>query len=185
MRLRRQRRAGSGRRRPRGAGGGAAGGRDRDAGGAHDRAGSGVRRYLLDRARLRRLDLARRRHPRRRLAVGAGQSQLDVGGVAAFAAEDDLVLTGLGVGHVLVADAAAHHAGVALDHHAVHATALVDAVVGADVLAVALLQRLVAHVEAVRVFHDELTGAQDAALGPRLVACLGLEVIPELRQLLV
>ena len=32
---------------------------------------------------------------------------------------------------------------------------------------------------------SELARAQDAALGPRLVALLGLDVVPELRQLLV
>ena len=128
---------------------------------------------------------ARRELARRRLGVGAGDGRLDVGGVAALAAEDDLVLAGVGEGHVLVADLAAHHARVALDHHEVEAAARVDAVVGADVQAVALLQRLFAHVEAVRVLHDELARAQDAALGPRLVALLGLEVVPELRELLV
>ncbi len=121
----------------------------------------------------------------RRLGVGAGDGRLDVRGVAALAAEDDLVLAGVGVGHVLVADRAAHHARVALDHHEVEAAARADAVVGADVQAVALLQCLVADVEAVGVLHDELARAQDAALGPRLVALLGLEVVPHLRQLLV
>src|SRR5450756_2741941 len=42
-----------------------------------------------------------------------------------------------------------------------------------------------ADVEAVRILHDELAGAQHAALGPRLVTLLGLDVVPELRQLLV
>ena len=123
---------------------------------------------------------ARRQLAVRRLRVGAGDGRLDVGGVAALAAEDDLVLAGVGVGHVLVAHGAAHHAGVALHHHDVDAAARVDAVVGDDVLAVALLQRLVAHVEAVGVLHDELAGAQHAALGARLVALLGLDVVPEL-----
>ena len=67
----------------------------------------------------------------------------------------------------------------------VDAAAREDAVVGDDVLAVALLQRLVADVEAVGVLHDELARAQHAALGARLVALLGLDVVPELRQLLV
>ena len=52
-------------------------------------------------------------------------------------------------------------------------------------LAVALLQRLFVDVEVVGVRHDELTGTQHADLGPRLVALLGLDVVPELRQLLV
>ena len=84
-----------------------------------------------------------------------------------------------------MADRAAHHARVALDHHAVEAAALVDAVVGGDLQTVALLQGLFAHVEAVGVLHDELARAQHAALGARLVAFLGLDVVPHLRQLLV
>ncbi len=121
----------------------------------------------------------------RRLGVGAGHRGLDVARVAALTAEHDLVLAGVGVGHVLVADVAAHHAGVALDHHEAEAAAPVDAVVSGSVLAVALLQGVEADVEAVRVLHDELARAQDAALGPCLVALLGLEVVPLLRQLLV
>ena len=49
-------------------------------------------------ARRRRIGRGRRRSP----GSGAGHGQLDVGGVAALAAEDDLVLAGLAEGHVLV-----------------------------------------------------------------------------------
>ena len=85
-----------------------------------------------------------RRHPcpglaHRRLTIGAGQRHLGVGRVAALAAEDDLVLTGVGVGHVLVAHRAAHHARVALDHHHFEAAARVDALVSGDVRGVALV----------------------------------------------
>ena len=119
----------------------------------------------------------------RRLAVGAGHRQLDVRRIAALRAEDDLVLAGLGGRHVGVRDVAAHHARVLVDHPAVDAAALVDAVVGADVLLVAHLERLVVDVEAVGVLHEELARAQDAALGARLVAFLGLDVVPELGEL--
>ena len=84
-----------------------------------------------------------------------------------------------------MADGAAHHARVALDHHAVDAAARVDAVVGGDLQPVALLQPFLVDVEAVGVLHAELARAQDAALGPRLVALLGLDVVPHLRELLV
>ena len=50
---------------------------------------------------------------------------------------------------------------------------------------IALLQSLVACVEAVGVLHDELTRAKDSALGAGFVALLGLDVVPELRKLLV
>src|SRR5208283_5216329 len=39
--------------------------------------------------------------------------------------------------------------------------------------------------ERIRVFHDELTHPQQARLGARLVAELGLNLIPDLRQLLL
>ena len=41
------------------------------------------------------------------------------------------------------------------------------------------------NVERVRVLHDELAHPQQARLGTRLVAELGLNLIPDLRQLLV
>ena len=41
------------------------------------------------------------------------------------------------------------------------------------------------HVERVRVFHDELAHAQQAGLRARLIAKLGLDLVPDLRQLLI
>ena len=47
------------------------------------------------------------------------------------------------------------------------------------------LEPLLVAVERVRVLHDELAHAEEAAARPRLVAVLRLEVVPGLRQLLV
>ena len=65
------------------------------------------------------------------------------------------------------------------------AAALEDPVVGASVALEALVEPGLVAVERVRVLHDELAHAEQAAARPRLVAILGLEVVPELRQLLV
>ena len=52
-------------------------------------------------------------------------------------------------------------------------------------LAEALVETGRVPVERVRILHDELADADEAAAGTRLVAILGLEVVPGLRQLLV
>ena len=80
---------------------------------------------------------------------------------------------------------AAHHADVRLDHPVGQPAAVVDALVDLDVALVALLQPLLVAVEAVGVLHQELARAQDAALGPRLVPLLGLDVVPDLGQVAV
>ena len=50
---------------------------------------------------------------------------------------------------------------------------------------VAAVQARGVDVEAVAVLHDELAHAQQAGLGPRLITELGLDLVPDLRQLLV
>ena len=84
-----------------------------------------------------------------------------------------------------MADGATHHAVVALHSEKAHATAREDAVVGGHMLVVAHLHSLDVDVEAIGVLHDELASPQDPALGTRLVALLGLDVVPKLRQLLI
>ena len=64
-------------------------------------------------------------------------------------------------------------------------TALEDAVVRVPVEPEAPLEPLRVAIEGVRVLHDELAHADQAAAWPRLVALLRLEVVPVLGQLLV
>ena len=75
--------------------------------------------------------------------------------------------------------------GVRLDLVELEAAARVDAVVGLLVQGVALVEAGLVAVERVGVLHRELAGAQDAALGPRLVALLDLDVVPDLRQVAI
>ena len=57
----------------------------------------------------------------------------------------------------------------------------IDAVVQIE----AAVEARLVDVKGVAVLHDELAHAQQARLGPRLVAELGLNLVPDLRQLLV
>ena len=81
--------------------------------------------------------------------------------------------------------AAAHGAGMRFHGDYVEAAAGEDPAVGVVVLLVGDVQAFGVHVEGVGVLHDELADAQQAGFGPGLVAELGLDLIPDLRQLLV
>ena len=63
--------------------------------------------------------------------------------------------------------------------------ALEDPAIGVVVLLVGDIQPGRVHVERVRVLHDELPHAQQSRLRPRLIAKLGLDLIPDLRQLFI
>ena len=80
---------------------------------------------------------------------------------------------------------AAHHADVGLDAVEAQARPLHDAVVGADVQLVALVEPLGVAVEGVGVLHDELARAQHARARARLVALLDLEVVEDQGQVAV
>ena len=110
---------------------------------------------------------------------------LEIGGVAADGADGDEVLAGLGRHHEFLRLAAAHRAGVSFDHLVGEAAALEDAAVGAAVLLVGAIETGLVEIERVGVLHEELAHAQQAALGAGLVAELGLDLIPDLRKLLV
>src|SRR5262249_54259239 len=108
---------------------------------------------------------------------------LDVRGVVAPLAEDDLVLAGLARGEVLVSAAAPHQPDVPFDLVVAQATAVEDAAVRGGVAPVARGQAFLVAVEAVGVLHDELAYSQQAPARPWLVTGLGAEVVPDLRQL--
>src|ERR1043166_2311005 len=60
-----------------------------------------------------------------------------------------------------------------------------DPAVTFEGLAVGFVQPRRSQVEGIGILHDELPHAEQAALGTKLVAELGLDLIPDLRELLV
>ena len=103
----------------------------------------------------------------------------------ALGAGGDQVFAGVGVDHELLRSGAAHGAGIGLDDDEAEAAAGEDGAVGLVVLVIAFVQAGGVDVEGVGVLHDELAHAEQAGLGARLVAELGLNLVPDLRQLLV
>ena len=81
--------------------------------------------------------------------------------------------------------AAAHGAGVRFHHGVLQSAAFENAAIRLVVLLVCDVQAGLVHVERVRVFHHELAHAQQTGFRTRLVAELGLNLIPDLGQLFV
>ena len=110
---------------------------------------------------------------------------LGVGCVVAALAANEHVLAGARRSQVVDRQLAAHDPALRLHRDRLHPAAVEDPVVRLAVLLEAGFRALLVAVERVGVLHDELADPQEAAPGPRLVAVLDLEVVPELRQLLV
>ena len=110
---------------------------------------------------------------------------LQIGRISAHRAACDQVLAGVGVHHELLRLRAAHRAGISVNGNKPQAAALEDRAIGCVMQVVALIEPFLVQVEAVAVFHDELAHAHQAGLGPRFIAKLGLDLVPDLRQLLV
>ena len=109
---------------------------------------------------------------------------LDVGRVARTGAGDE-VFARVGGDHELLRAGSAHCSGVGLDHQELQPAAREDAPVDGLVLGVAGVQARLVDVERVGVLHQELAHTQQARLGARLVAKLGLDLVPDLRELFV
>ena len=114
-----------------------------------------------------------------------GHGLLDVRGVTALRAHDDEVLAGGGRADELGGVRAAHRAAGRVGRDGRDGQPLEDPHVGVAVRGEGPVQPGPVQVEAVGVLHGELAGAHQAGLGPRLVAQLGLELVPQLRQLAV
>ena len=110
---------------------------------------------------------------------------LEVGRVVAVHAAHERVLARAGGREEVVRLVPAHLAALGLDLEELEAAALEDAVIRLRVLAEALVQTGLVAVERVGVLHDELADPKQPAPGPRLVPVLRLEVVPDLRKLLV
>ena len=114
----------------------------------------------------------------------AGRSALEVRGVAGGGGGDE-IFAGLGVDHELLRLRTAHRAGVGFDGEEVQAAAGEDTAVDGVVLVVGEVEARRVNVEGVAVLHEELADAEQAGLGAGLVAELGLDLVPDLRELLV
>ena len=129
--------------------------------------------------------------PRLRCArpVGGGRQcrcrLLQVGGVTALRAAGDPVLPRVGRAHELYRVAAPHVPAGRLDRDRRDAEPGEDPLVRAAVRLERGVQPGLIQVEAVGVLHGELPHPDQAALRPRLVPELELELVPELRQLAV
>ena len=109
---------------------------------------------------------------------------LEVGRVVAVLAGDERVLARAGRREEVDRLAAAHHPALRLDARSASSPqrSKIRSYAPSCALEARVEAGLVA-VERVRVLHDELADAEQAAARPRLVAVLRLEVVPELRQL--
>ncbi len=140
----------------------------------------------LARRDARRLDLLR--PVQRRGELGTPRDalrDLGVGRVVAALAADERVLAGAGGREEVDGQLAAHDPALRLHRVGLDAAAVEDPVVRLAVALEARERALLVAVERVRVLHDELADAEQAAARPRLVAVLDGEVVPELGQLLV
>ncbi len=113
-----------------------------------------------------------------------GGGAFEVGGVAGGGGGDE-IFAGLGVDHELLRLRAAHGAGVGFDGDEVEAAAGEDAAVDGVVFVVGGVEAGRVEVEGVAVLHEELADAEEAGFGTGLVAELGLDLVPDLGELLV
>ena len=110
---------------------------------------------------------------------------LDVCGVVADGATGNQVFARFGVHHKLLRLGAAHGAGVGLHRDKFETAASEDRPVRGIMLMVAGIQAGVIKVKGIAVLHQELPYPQQTCLGPGLVAKFGLNLVPDLGQLLV
>ena len=71
------------------------------------------------------------------------------------------------------------------DDHVGEAATVIDAAISLVHRVVALVELREIGVDAISIFHEELTGADDAEPGPRLIAELGLDLVERNWKLLV
>ena len=116
----------------------------------------------------------------REWCAGMRGGLFEIGRVAALPAHYDEVLACLRFHHEFVRLTPAHGARVSLQ-----TAPLKDAAIGVVVFPISRVQAGRVHVERVGILHNELAHAQEPRFRPLLIAKLGLNLIPDLRQLLV
>ncbi len=114
-----------------------------------------------------------------------GRCPLDVGCVSAGGTVGDVVLACRRGDDELDRVGAPHRSRRRFDRHSRDPEPLEDAVVRREVPVELLVEARRVHVEAVRVLHRELADAKQTGLRACFVAELGLDLVPQLRELLV
>ncbi len=117
--------------------------------------------------------------------IEEGRCLFEVGRVAADGTTGDEVFAGAGVDHELLGLGAAHGAGVGFDGDEAEAAAGEDSAIDGVVEVEGLVEACLVDIKGIAVLHGELAHTKEAGLGPRFVAELGLDLVPDLRQLLV
>ena len=123
--------------------------------------------------------------PREHRGRRHGERDLEIGREVAVLAGDERVLARSRRREEVDAELAAHDPALRLDVDRLDPAAGEDPLVRLAVRLEAALDAVLVAVERVAVLHHELAEAQEAGARARLVPVLGLEVVPELRQLLV
>jgi hypothetical protein len=118
-------------------------------------------------------------------SIEFGCGFLQICRVLAIRATDNLIFAGRRIDHELFGLRSAHSPGVGVDYEVIQAAAVEDAPVCIAVLLIRNIETGGIDVEGVGVLHHELPHAQQAGLWPRLIAKFRLNLIPDLRQLLV
>ena len=108
-----------------------------------------------------------------------------IGGVPAHRAACNQVLARIGIDHELLRLRSAHRSRVRFDGHKLQPAARENLAVNRIVQVEAFVEASLVDIERIAVLHGELPHTQQARLGPRLIAKLGLDLVPDLRQLLV
>ena len=114
-----------------------------------------------------------------------GFGHFDIGGVTAGVAEGDIILAGVRQHMKLVGRAAADTAGVGNHRPELQRQPGEDIAVGLVHDLVGLLQRCLAGMKRVGIFHQELAGSHDAEARADFIAHLGLDLVEVDGQLLV
>ena len=114
-----------------------------------------------------------------------GDDSFHVGGVVGFRGANEGILAVRGHRQEFLGGRTTHRSRGRVANDVLDAEGVEDPLVGLTVQLVGLIQAFVGHVEGVGVLHDELTAAQDASARAGLIAILGLDLVENLREILI
>ena len=104
-----------------------------------------------------------------------------VGHIAAFVGEQQSIFADGGEIHILMRQAAAHHAHIRANRNGGQPAAVKDIEISLVVSAVLLVKPVFIGVQTVAVLHSKFTHADEAGARTRVIAPFGLNVIDQTR----